>query len=214
MKLLQELNEVQTMITESKDGSKKHYIQGIFAQADLKNRNGRIYPKAVMESAVKAYQPLIEGKRALGELNHPNHPQVNLERASHIIESLKFDGNNVIGKAKLLEGTPMGKIAIGLIEGGVQIGVSTRGLGSIVEQNGTKVVQNDFNMSAIDIVGDPSGIDCWVNGLMEGSEWIYEAASGSWILAEQLRSKASKMTSIQLAENQAKMFSTFLASLK
>lgn len=216
MKLLQEVFDTQNIITEGKDGAKKHYITGIFAQAETGNRNKRFYSKSVMERAVNEYLPLIQAKRSCGEFNHPTHPQVNLERASHIIESLKWDGNNVIGKARVLGEMPMGKIAIGLINEGVQIGVSTRGLGSLImnSKTGLNEVQNDFTMTAIDIVGDPSAPDAWVQGIMEGAEWIYEAASGSWVLAEQAKSKLKTMSAVDVANKQAQMFESFLNSLK
>ena len=149
------------------------FIEGIFAQAELKNRNGRIYPKQVMESAINKYiSEYVRSKRALGELSHPeNRPTVKPEMASHLITELKMEGNNVYGKAKILN-TPQGQIVRGLLEGGVQLGVSTRALGSVKEQNGSQIVQNDLQMHAVDAVLDPSGIDCWVNAINESKEWV------------------------------------------
>lgn len=149
------------------------FIEGIFAQAELKNRNGRIYPKQIMESAINKYiKEYVQNKRAIGELSHPeNRPTVKPELASHLITELRMDGNNVNGKAKILN-TPQGQIVRGLLEGGVQLGVSTRALGSVKEQNGSQVVQPDFQLFAVDVVGDPSGIDCWVNAINESREWV------------------------------------------
>jgi hypothetical protein len=149
------------------------YIEGTFAQAELKNRNGRVYPKAIMEGAVNKYiTEFVKSNRALGELSHPeNRPTVKPELASHLITNLKMEGNDVHGKAKILN-TPQGQIVKGLLEGGVQLGVSTRALGSVKEQNGTSVVQPDFQLYAVDVVSDPSGIDCWVNAVNESTSWV------------------------------------------
>lgn len=204
------------VISESAgDGKdKKYYIKGPFAQAEQENRNGRNYPRNVMENAIDKYQHIINSKRSLGEMKHPSSPQVDLERASHIIESLDWDGNNVIGKARILTNLPMGMIAKGLIDEGVQFGVSTRGLGSLVEKNGVKVVQPDFMISAIDIVGDPSGPDCWVNGIMENKEWIY--VGGEYIERHIEEAKkeirAAKFGKIEEANLIA--FHNFLAKIK
>ena len=212
MKFLVEKITSDVITEQTKD--KKYYIKGVFAQAEMKNRNGRSYPKSVMENALNQYSKLVEDKRALGELNHPSHPNVNLERASHIIESLTWDGNNIMGKARIMTEMPMGKIAKGLLDEGVKIGVSTRGLGSLQEKNGINVVQNDFTMTAIDIVGDPSAPDAWVSGIMEGSEWIFNASTNSWILAEQIRKEMKRMSTKEIVEKQAKLFENFLNSIK
>ena len=180
----------------------------------MKNRNGRSYPRSVMENALNQYSKLVEDKRALGELNHPSHPNVNLERASHIIESLEWDGNNIMGKARIMTEMPMGKIAKGLLDEGVKIGVSTRGLGSLQEKNGINVVQNDFTMTAIDIVGDPSAPDAFVEGIMEGAEWIYNAATNSWIVAEHVRKTINKMSAKQISDQKAVLFEQFLKSIR
>jgi len=212
MKFLVEQVSSEILTEQTRD--KKYYIKGVFAQAEVKNRNGRSYPRGVMEGALTNYQKLVEAKRAIGELNHPSHPQPNLERASHIIESLTWDGNNVIGKARIMTEMPMGKIAKSLIDEGVSIGVSTRGLGSLVERNGMNIVQNDFTMTAIDIVGDPSAPDAFVQGIMEGSEWIYNATNNSWMLAEQIKKNINKMSAKEVAAKQAKLFENFLNSIK
>lgn len=173
----EDFDKIQTeIVTESKEdgGKSTMYIEGIFMQDTLKNRNGRIYPKEVLSNAVKQYnEKYVSTKRSLGELNHPTYASVNPERASHMITSLKEDGNNWIGKAKVLN-TPMGSIVHNLIEDGVQLGVSSRGLGSVKESKGANVVQNDFWISAVDTVADPSAPDAFVNGIMENKEWILE----------------------------------------
>lgn len=171
MKLISELSESVQTLVESKGGNKTYFIEGIFAQSNKANRNGRIYPRQYMESALNNFQKVIESKRAMGELNHPSGPTINLDRVSHLIEYMKWDGDNVLGRAKILD-TPMGKIAQGLLEGGVQLGVSTRGLGSLKQVGGLNEVQSDFTLNTVDIVGDPSAPDAFVNGIMEGVEWV------------------------------------------
>lgn len=156
------------------DGVKTMYLEGIFMQDTIRNRNGRMYPKRVMQESIRKYQEtFIDTKRAMGELNHPTSPQVNPERASHIITSLKEDGNNWIGKAKILS-TPMGSLVRNLIEDGVNLGVSSRGLGAVKESNGVNVVQNGYYITAVDVVSDPSAPEAFVNGIMENKEWIIE----------------------------------------
>lgn len=217
MKLLVEEQSAQlkNVITESKNnGSKKYYIEGIMLQCDVKNGNGRIYERKVMESALNKYMPLVEKKRALGEMQHPNSPQVSLERASHIIEKLEWRDNNVWGRARIMTEMPMGKIAKTLIDEGVAFGVSSRGLGSLVEKNGVKYVQPDFTMSAIDLVGEPSAPDAWVQGIMESAEWVYNASTDSWVMAEQFKEKYKLMKVAQINEAKLKDFEQFLNSLK
>lgn len=217
MKLLVEEQSAQlkNVITESKNnGSKKYYIEGIMLQCDVKNGNGRIYERKVMETALNKYMPLVEKKRALGEMQHPNSPQVSLERASHIIEKLEWRDNNVWGRARIMTEMPMGKIAKTLIDEGVAFGVSSRGLGSLVEKNGIKYVQPDFTMSAIDLVGEPSAPDAWVQGIMESAEWVYNASTDSWVMAEQFKEKYKLMKVAQINEAKLKDFEQFLNSLK
>jgi len=175
MKLISEIyQEPLSILSESKDGKKNMYIQGIFAQSEVKNRNGRMYPKSVMESAIEKYNvDKIQRRTALGEMNHPPRLNVDFERATHMITEMRWDGNDVIGKAKVLH-TSMGKLLEGLLESGVNIGVSTRGAGTIKESNGINMVGNDFLMTAVDVVSDPSGPDCWVNGIMEGVEFVMD----------------------------------------
>ena len=176
MKLITEFTENETLqcIVEKKENGEKSYvIEGVFAQADKKNRNGRVYPKAIMENAVNKYvTEQVSKKRAVGELNHPEGPTVNLDKVSHLITDLRFEGNDVVGKAQILE-TPMGKIVKGLLDGGVQLGVSTRGMGSLEQRNGAMVVKDDFILSTIDIVQDPSAPEAFVNGIMEGVDWVW-----------------------------------------
>lgn len=172
MKLIVDLNESVESLVENTSTGKNYYIEGKFLSADVPNKNGRIYPKSVMESAVSKYATdYISQKRSLGELNHPaNGPSINLDKVSHMIESLNFKGSDVYGRAKILD-TPNGKIAKTLIDEGVKLGVSSRGLGSIKQINGLNEVQKDFWMSTVDIVSDPSGMGCYVNGIMENAEW-------------------------------------------
>lgn len=207
-------SSVQVLTEAAANGEKKYFIEGIYAQAEKQNRNGRIYPKKVLEKAIEAYQPMIAARRALGELNHPPHPNVNPERASHLIESLKWEGTNVMGRAKILTTLPMGKIAKGLIDEGVSFGVSTRGMGSISERSGVKYVQDDFQLNTIDLVSDPSGIDCWVEGIMEGKDWVFDAASGNWVMAEKTQSVMKAMTAKQLQEQKLNMFAKFLQQIR
>lgn len=215
MKLL--IEQVEPSLVEntilSEGGESRCYIQGVFAQTELTNRNGRVYPKAVMESAVSTYQQLIDDRRSISELNHPTHPNVNPERASHIIESLSWDGNNVMGKARILTKMPMGKIAKALIDEGVRIGVSTRGLGSLLEKTGAKVVQSDFVLTAIDIVGDPSAPDAFVQGITEGAEWVWNASAKSWVVAEQTKRIIDASTIRQIDERKARLFEQFLKTI-
>ena len=203
------------VITEAaSSGEKKYYIEGVFAQAELKNRNGRVYPRAVLESAVSKFQPMIDARRALGELNHPATPQVNPERASHLIEKLHWQGNNVMGRAKILTTLPMGKIAKGLIDEGVRFGVSTRGMGSVTESTGGKIVGSDFVMSTIDLVSDPSGIDCFVDGLMENQQWVFDATSGMWAIAEAAQAAVRKAPARQMQEEKLNIFAAFLTQIR
>ena len=176
MKLITEHVEEINVITEAKkDGNgKKFIIEGIFMQANKPNRNGRMYPRDILEAAVSKYDAEQVSKgRAVGELNHPEGPTINLDKVSHKITELKWDGNNVVGKATVLD-TPMGKSVQGLLEGEGQVGVSSRGMGSLAKQGNVNVVNKDFMLNAVDIVQDPSAPEAFVNGIMEGVEWIYE----------------------------------------
>ena len=175
MKLITETIEDVKLLTEEKDGKKLLYIEGVFLQSELKNRNGRMYPFSVLEREVQRYnEEYVQSKRALGELGHPDGPTINLDRVSHRIISLKAEGNNFIGKAQILD-TPMGNIAKNLLGEGVQLGVSSRGMGSIQKSEDCNIVADDFMLTtAADIVADPSAPDAFVNGIMEGKEWVWD----------------------------------------
>ena len=175
MKLITEQIENVKILTEEKNGKKLLYIEGVFLQSELKNRNGRMYPFSVLEREVGRYnEEYVKSKRALGELGHPDGPTINLDRVSHRITSLRAEGNNFIGKAQILD-TPMGNIAKSLLGEGVQLGVSSRGMGSIDQKEDCNVVRDDFMLTtAADIVADPSAPDAFVNGIMEGKEWIWD----------------------------------------
>ena len=216
MKLItEEISDVK-FITEGKGNKKKMYIEGVFLQGDLKNRNGRMYPVNTLAKEVNRYNEAFVAKgRALGELGHPDGPTVNLDRVSHKITSLRQEGNNFVGKAQLLE-TPMGKIAKSLLDEGVTLGVSSRGVGSLRESsNGCKVVGEDFMLAtAADIVADPSAPDAFVSGIMEGKEWVWEGG----ILREQLASQTKKKINTLvdqnvLDEHKLGLFQDFLANL-
>jgi len=175
MKLIAEYNDnsLQCQITEGKEGKKNYTIEGVFMQAEQKNRNGRVYPKKIMEKAVDEYvEKQVSKSRAVGELNHPEGPTVNLDKVSHLITDLRWEGNDVVGKARILE-TPMGQIVRGLLEGGVNLGVSTRGMGSLEQRGDAMYVKEDFTLSTVDIVQDPSAPGAFVNGIMEGVEWVW-----------------------------------------
>ena len=216
MKLITEEISSVKFITEGKGAKKKMYIEGVFLQGDLKNRNGRMYPVQTLAKEVGRYNESFVSKgRALGELGHPDGPTVNLDRVSHKITSLRQEGNNFIGKAQLLS-TPMGKIAQNLIGEGVTLGVSSRGVGSLKEDlHGCKVVGEDFMLAtAADIVADPSAPDAFVSGIMEGKEWIWEGG----ILREQLAAKAEKRINTlvdqkRLEEQKLNLFNDFLSNL-
>lgn len=211
--ITEDIDQPIEMLVESEGDKKNHYITGIFMQAEQKNRNGRIYPRAIMERELASYQKLVEGKRALGELNHPQSPAVNPERASHLVTELRFEDNNVIGKAKLLS-APMGLIAKSLIEDGVQLGVSTRGMGSVkMNRQGINEVQSDFRLCAVDIVSDPSGPDCWVNGVLENVEWLYDETSGMYQIAEEAKKKIKSMSAKQVNEQKLDLFTKFLLNI-
>ena len=175
MKLISEEIQNAEYLVEETGGKKSYKIKGIFLQSDLKNRNGRVYPKQILEQEVARYnREFINKKRAFGELGHPDGPTVNLERVSHMITSLTPDGANFIGEAKIMD-TPYGKIVKGLIDEGAQLGVSSRGMGSIIQRNGANYVKDDFYLAtAADIVADPSAPDAFVEGIMESKEWVWD----------------------------------------
>ena len=210
LKLISEHIEHDTdYLIEEKDGKKDYKIKGIFMQADIKNRNGRIYPMEILNKEVKRYnKEYINEKRAFGELGHPDGPTVNLERASHMITALYPDGKNYIGEAKIL-GTPMGEIVKNLMDEGAKLGVSSRGMGSLDSKNGANYVRNDFYLAtAADIVADPSAPNAFVEGIMEGKEWIWnnglikeaEIAEMKGNIEENARTDNSKANALEFAK--------------
>lgn len=216
MKLIREVNETLNMVVEEKLGKGKQlYVEGIFLQSNIKNRNGRMYPEEVMDREVERYiREKIEKKSAFGELGHPDSPSINLDRISHLITSLRKEGTNWIGKAKILD-TPMGRIAEGILKGGGRIGTSSRALGSLKMNNeGINVVQSDFMLStAGDLVSDPSAPDAWVQGIMEGAEWVY--VDGKFERqVDAARKTIMTATSINLEEQKILAFEHFLRSIK
>ena len=216
MKLIAEYNEqnIQCIVEAKEDGTKNHFIEGVFMQSEAKNRNGRIYPKAIMESAVDKYvTEQVSQNRAVGELNHPEGPTVNLDKVSHKITELSWKGNDVVGKAQVLD-TPMGNIVKGLLEGGVQLGVSTRGMGSLEEKNGTMYVKDDFVLNTVDIVQDPSAPTAFVNGIMEGVEWVWNNGVIEPQVIEQMETEIKKAPRADLYEVQTREFKNFLSLLK
>ncbi len=214
MKLITETIENVKLITEEKNGKKLLYIEGVFLQSELKNRNGRKYPFSVLDREVKRYnEEYIQSKRALGELGHPDGPTINLDRVSHRITSLRAEGNNFIGKAQILD-TPMGNIAKNLLGEGVQLGVSSRGMGSIQKVEDCNVVADDFMLTtAADIVADPSAPDAFVNGIMEGKEWVW--CNGILKETEVAKYKGIMDASArqELEEKTLKVFEDFLGKL-
>ena len=213
MKLITEQIENVQILTEEKDGKKLLYIEGVFLQSELTNRNGRRYPFEVLNREVERYnEEYVKTKRALGELGHPDGPTINLDRVSHRIVSLRAEGNNFMGKAQILD-TPMGKIAKSLLDEGVQLGVSSRGMGSIEKSEGISVVRDDFMLTtAADIVADPSAPDAFVNGIMEGKEWVWD----NGILKEAKVDKYRRYideSRRDLEERTLKVFEDFLGKL-
>jgi len=225
MKLITEVNETCEVLTEAKeDGKKSYFIEGIFMQGDIKNRNGRIYPCDTLENEMNRYnEQFIESKRALGELGHPDGPTINGDRVSHLITNMKREGNDFYGKAKILS-TPMGEIVKSLLDEGVKIGVSTRGLGSVKQlKDGVMEVQKDFHLATVDIVTDPSAPNAFVNGIMENREYYYDIASSSWRpqevaevieeIVEEVEKKVNRVVRTIDEATAAKMLEAFVRSL-
>ena len=214
MKLITEMvdfEDVEFIVEENKKGTKDYYIKGIFMQAETKNRNGRIYPKEVLAKQVKKYdEAYIKQNRAFGELGHPDGPVVNLERVSHMIKELKEDGNNWIGKAKILD-TPYGKIVKNLIDEGAKLGVSSRGMGSLKKQQGTNVVQDDFYLA--DIVADPSAPAAFVEGIMENKEWVWDNGVIKEQEIEYYKQQMREMRQKNVEVEKLKIFKNFLSKL-
>jgi hypothetical protein len=216
MKLITEEIESVEIITEESNGKKTLYIQGPFLQAEVTNRNGRNYPINVLAREVSKYnESFIKQGRALGELGHPDGPTVNLDRVSHMITSLVQEGNNFVGKAKLLD-TPMGNIAKSLLGEGVKLGVSSRGVGSLVEKNGIKYIGDDFMLAtAADIVADPSAPDAFIEGIMEGKEWVWDGGILKEMNASNTRNKVEKLSEQKKLDEKAKLrlFGEYLLNL-
>jgi len=216
MKLIREDVHDTKFIVEEKEGKKTLFIEGVFLQAELVNRNNRMYKEDIMDREVGRYlKECVDNNRAYGELGHPENPSINLDRVSHMITSLRKEGTNWIGKAKILE-TPMGNIARGLLEGGANLGVSSRAMGSLQENSdGVQVVQDDFMLStAADIVADPSAPDAFVRGIMEGKEWVFVDGKFVEKHIEEAKRAIKKVSSRQLAETQIREFQNFLSKIR
>ena len=215
MKLITEYveNDLDVLVEAKKNGEKDYFIEGVFMQSNKKNKNGRVYDKKVLMSAVKKYvDEQVRTGRAVGELNHPDGPTVNLDKVSHKITSLEFQGDDVVGKASILK-TPMGKIVEGLLDGGVKLGVSSRGMGSLVQKNGASYVGDDFMLSTVDIVQDPSAPSAFVNGVMEGVEWVWDNGIIQRRDIEAIETEIKSTPAKGLPEAEIKAFKNFLSKL-
>ena len=217
MKLISEFNDYAVspiIVEENEQGKKEYFIEGIFMQSEIKNRNGRVYPKDVMEKEVKRYvKEFVEKGRAFGELGHPDGPTINLDKVSHLITKLEEDGNNYVGRAKILS-TPNGQIVRNLIDDGAKLGVSSRGLGSLEQKNGAQYVKSDFQLAtAGDIVADPSAPEAFVEGIMEGVEWIYENGILKAHDVEEIRDSIKSAKYNKLQEVKLKAWKRFVENL-
>jgi len=218
MKLITEQNENIEFVTETlENGKKNHYIEGIFIQTEQKNRNGRLYEKKMMEPVLEKYmEESVKSNRAFGELNHPTGPSINLDRVCILIKELKWNNNDVHGKA-LITDTPMGNIVKGLLESGAQLGVSTRGMGELEKRSdGVMIVRPGYHLAtAADVVADPSAPNAFVRGIMEGTEWIYDASREAWFeeKIEETKNKIKKMNIRELEEKKLLVFENFIKSL-
>jgi len=216
MKLITEVVEQVKYLTEEKDGKKNYFLEGVFLQSEVKNRNGRVYPKSVLQrECVRYMKENVANKRAFGELGHPDSPTINLDRVSHMITDLKEDGNNFVGRAKILD-TPYGKIVKNLMDEGATLGVSSRGMGSLktIKEGSIQQVQDDYFLAtAADIVADPSAPDAFVRGVMEGKEWVYDASSGNYRLIEDIAEEVRRAKKKELEEVSMKAFQKFLSGL-
>ena len=214
MKLISEEISQAEYLVEETNGKKNYKIKGVFLQSDIKNRNGRIYENDILQKEVKRYnQEFINKKRAFGELGHPDGPTVNLERVSHMITKLEPEGKNFIGEAKIMD-TPYGKIVKGLIDEGAQLGVSSRGMGSLVQKNGANYVGKDFYLAtAADIVADPSAPDAFVEGIMENKEWVWDNGVIKAQDIEEYKEHIQEAKRLKIAEAKAEVFKSFLEKL-
>lgn len=219
--ITEQTDNIQYIVETSEHGPAQYFVEGIVMQGNIKNRNGRIYPKAVLEREVHRYvKEKVNDNRAYGELNHPSGPTINLDRVSHLFTELREDGDNIVGRAKVID-TPMGKIVKSLIDEGANLGISSRGMGSLKKnENGIMEVQDDFHLAtAGDIVADPSAPQAFVRGVMEGVEWVYDIASGTWQAAEAFDrieeeiKKTARRSSKELEEQTSQLFERFLRSL-
>ena len=214
MKLICEINEDLEYVAEEADGGKNHFIKGVFMQGNIKNRNGRIYPMEVLQKEVARYNAdYIDRKRSLGELGHPAGPTINLDRVSHMITELYQDGDNFMGKAKILD-TPMGNIVKNLMNEGATIGVSSRGMGSLKQRNGVAEVQNDFYLAtAADIVADPSAPDAFVEGIMEGKEWIWDNGIIREATINDYKNEIQEASPQDITESMIRVYKDFISKL-
>ena len=215
MKLIAEFNEtISPIITEGANGKKDYFIEGVFMQADIKNRNGRVYPKAIMEKEVNRYKKeFVEKDRAFGELGHPEGPTINLDKVSHLIQSLELEGKNYVGKAKVLS-TPNGEIVKALINDGAKLGVSSRGLGSLEQKGNAQYVKDDFQLAtAGDIVADPSAPEAFVEGIMEGVEWVYQNGILTQLQVEDMQKELRSAKLNKLEETKLNLWKRFVESL-
>ena len=217
MKLISEYNDYrldQVIVEQNEKGEKEYFIEGVFMQSEIKNRNGRVYPKAIMDKEVNRYrEEFIEKGRAFGELGHPEGPTINLDKVSHLIQSLEADGNNYIGKAKILS-TPNGQIVRNLLDDGAKLGVSSRGLGSLEEKGGAQYVKGDFQLAtAADIVADPSAPEAFVEGIMEGVEWIMESGILRAVDAESMQRELKTAKLSKLEETKLNLWKRFIENL-
>ena len=214
MKLISEYNEAKPLIESKENGKKDYFIEGVFMQADIKNRNGRVYPKEIMDKEVKRYiKEFVNEQRAFGELGHPEGPTINLDKVSHMITELNEDGANWVGKAKILS-TPNGEIVKNLIDDGAKLGVSSRGLGSLEQKSDAQYVKSDFQLAtAGDIVADPSAPDAFVDGIMEGVEWIMDNGILKRQEMETMREILMNEKQVRLEETKINLWKTFVKNL-
>ena len=217
MKLISEFNDYgvsPVIIEENENGKKEYFIEGIFMQSEIKNRNGRVYPKEVMQKEVNRYvKEFVEKDRAFGELGHPDGPTINLDKVSHLITKLEEDGDNYVGRAKILS-TPNGQIVRNLIDDGAKLGVSSRGLGSLEQKGGAQYVKDDFQLAtAGDIVADPSAPEAFVNGIMEGTEWVYSNGILTAMQVEDMQKEMRSAKSSKLEETKLNLWKQFVENL-
>ena len=214
MKLISEEVQSAEYLVEENNGKKEYKIRGVFLQSNIKNRNGRVYPREILVREVNRYnKEFVNKNRAFGELGHPDGPTVNLERVSHMVKSLKEDGDNFIGEAKIMD-TPYGKIVKGLIDEGAQLGVSSRGMGSIINRNGINFVKDDFYLAtAADIVADPSAPDAFVEGIMESREWVWDNGVLKQVDIESWKQQIQEARRTVLEEKKLEVFKSFLTKL-